>query len=254
MNILVCMKQVPDTMDVKLSGDFTLEREFVAQVMNPADESALELGLALRDAHGGAVTAVTMGPRRAETMLREALSRGADRGVLLTSPAFAGADTLVTAQCLVAAARKLGGFDLILCGKRAADGETGQVGPMMASMLRCACVVNATSADTDGKTLIAQQLTENGVVTWKAQLPALVTLCEWSYRLRLPSILGLRAAKSADITLLSPGDIGMEGQCGLAASPTRVVHVSPKPLGLRPCQKLPLSEVLAALKEREVLP
>ena len=84
MNILVCMKQVPDTMDVKLSGDYTLERQFVAQVMNPADESALELGLALRDAHGGTVTAVTMGPERAETMLREALSRGADRGVLLT--------------------------------------------------------------------------------------------------------------------------------------------------------------------------
>lgn len=254
MNILVCMKQVPDTMDVKLSGDFTLEREFVAQVMNPADESALELGLALRDTHGGTVTVVTMGPERAETMLREALSRGADRCVLLTSPAFAGADTLITARCLTAAARKLGGFDLILCGKRAADGETGQVGPMMASMLQCACVVNATAAEVEGNGLRAEQLTEDGVVTWKAELPALVTLCEWSHKLRLPSINGLRTAAKAEILRLTPGDIGLEGECGLAASPTRVVRVSPRPLGLRPCRKLPLKDVLKALEDREALP
>ena len=160
----------------------------------------------------------------------------------------------MTAKCLAAAARKLHGFDLILCGRRAADGETGQVGPMLASMLRCACIVNATSAAVDGETLYAEQLTEDGVVAWKAGLPALVTLCEWSYRLRLPSISGLRAAARAEIARFSPGDIGMEGKCGLAASPTRVVRVSPRPLGLRPCRKLPLADVLSALEERGVLP
>ncbi len=253
MKILVCVKQVPDTMDVKLSGDYTLERSFVAQVMNLADESALELGLSLRDANGGTVTVLSMGPERAETTLREAVSRGADQAVLLTSPAFAGADTLITARCLAAAARTLGGFDLILCGRRASDGETGQVGPMIASMLNIPCVPNATGVQFEKNTLQIDQLTEDGITAWKAALPALVTFCEWSYRLRLPSITGLRAAAKAEIRRLSPADIGVD-KCGIAASPTRVVHVSPNPLGLRPCQKLPLTDVMAALGGKGLLP
>lgn len=253
MKILICLKQVPDTMNVKLSGDFTLEREDAAQVMNLADESALELGLALREKHGGELTVLSMGPPRAETMLREALSRGADHAVLLTDPAFAGADTLITAKCLCAAARKLGGFDLILCGRRASDGETGQVGPMMASMMRMACVVNATQAEMNGNILTIKQLTEDGVITWKAALPALVTLCEWSCRLRLPSIAGLHRAASSVIVRLTPSNIGIK-EYGIAASPTRVVRVSPHPLGLRQCRKLPLADVLAALEEQGALP
>ncbi len=253
MKILICLKQVPNTMNVKLSSDFTLERETAAQVMNLADESALELGLSLRDTHGGEATVLTMGPMRAESMLREALSRGADHAVLLSDPAFAGADTLITAKCLRAAADKLGGFDLILCGRRASDGETGQVGPMLASMMQIPCVVNAVKADIAGDTLTVKQLTEDGVTTWKAALPALVTLCEWSYRLRLPSIAGLRGAAKAEIKCLTPPDLGISA-CGIAASPTRVVHVSPRPLGLRPCKKLPLADVLAALEEQEALP
>lgn len=114
MRILICLKQVPDTTEVKLTDDLTLEREFVAQVLNPADESALELGLELKEKHGGTVTVLTMGPKRAEGMLREALSRGADEAALMTSPRFAGADTLVTARCLAEAEKALGGFDLIL--------------------------------------------------------------------------------------------------------------------------------------------
>ena len=102
MKILVCLKQVPDTTEVKMSDAFTLERDFVAQVMNPADESALELGMKLRDSLGGKVTVLTMGPNRAESMLRESLARGADEAVHMTDPAFAGADTLVTASCLKA--------------------------------------------------------------------------------------------------------------------------------------------------------
>jgi electron transfer flavoprotein beta subunit len=253
MKILVCLKQVPDTMEVKLSGDYTLEREFVAQVTNLADESALELGLSLRDEHGGAVTVLTMGPERAETMLREALSRGADDAVLLTSPAFAGADTLVTARCLSAAIRTLGEFDLILCGRRASDGETGQVGPMLASMMQLPCVVNAVGAAADGNELRIDQLTEDGVVTWKAVLPALITLCEWSYRLRLPSMPGLRKAKTAEIRRLTPPDIGVD-RCGIAASPTRVVRVSPCPLGLRPCRKMSVGSVMDALSKTGLLP
>ena len=256
MNILVCVKQVPDTTEVRLRADYTLERDFVAQVINPADESALEWALRVRDEKGGKVTVLTMGPPRAETTLREALSRGADEALLLTDKRFAGADTLVTARCLAAAVRAAGGADVIVCGRRAVDGETGQVGPMLASLLDIPCVPNITSAEA-GDRLTAVQLTENGTKTWQCGYPALLTCCEWSYRLRLPTLRGLRAAKGAQIAVRKPEDIGLSpAECGLAASPTRVIHVDARPAGVRPCVMLPVQEAMEALYSRcpEVLP
>ena len=251
MRILICLKQVPDTTEVKLTDDLTLEREFVAQVLNPADESALELGLELKEKHGGTVTVLTMGPKRAEGMLREALSRGADEAVLMTSPRFAGADTLVTAHCLAQAETALGGFDLILCGRRAIDGETGQVGPMVAAMLDRPCVVNATEGEIADGCLKAIQLTEAGSLQWKAPLPAVMTLCEWSHALRLPTISGLRRAAQADVRFCEPEDLGIDpATCGLKASPTRVTHISARPVGVRPCVKTGFAEVMKALEAK----
>ena len=251
MRILICLKQVPDTTEVKLTGDLTLEREFVAQVLNPADESALELGLELKEKHGGTVTVLTMGPKRAEGMLREALSRGADEAVLMTSPRFAGADTLVTAHCLAEAEKALGGFDLILCGRRAVDGETGQVGPMVAALLGRPCVVNATEGEIAEGCLRALQLTEAGSQEWKAPLPAVMTLCEWSHALRLPTISGLRRAAQADVQFCEPEDLGIDpAACGLKASPTRVTHISARPVGVRPCVKTSFAEVMKALEAK----
>lgn len=251
MRILICLKQVPDTTEVKLTGDLTLEREFVAQVLNPADESALELGLELKEKHGGTVTVLTMGPKRAEGMLREALSRGADEAVLMTSPRFAGADTLVTARCLAEAEKALGGFDLILCGRRAIDGETGQVGPMVAAMLDRPCVVNATEGEIADGCLKAIQLTEAGSLQWKAPLPAVMTLCEWSHALRLPTISGLRRAAQANVRICEPEDLGIDpADCGLKASPTRVTHISARPVGVRPCVKTSFAEVMKALEAK----
>ena len=251
MRILICIKQVPDTTEVKLTGDLTLEREFVAQVLNPADESALELGLELKEKHGGTVTVLTMGPKRAEGMLREALSRGADEAVLMTSPRFAGADTLVTAHCLAEAEKALGGFDLILCGRRAVDGETGQVGPMVAALLERPCVVNATEGEIAEGCLRALQLTEAGSQEWKAPLPAVMTLCEWSHALRLPTISGLRRAAQADVRFCEPEDLGIDpATCGLKASPTRVTHISARPVGVRPCVKTSFAEVMKALEAK----
>ncbi len=251
MRILICLKQVPDTTEVKLTGDLTLEREFVAQVLNPADESALELGLELKEKHGGTVTVLTMGPKRAEGMLREALSRGADEAVLMTSPRFAGADTLVTAHCLAEAEKALGGFDLILCGRRAVDGETGQVGPMVAALLERPCVVNATEGEIAEGCLRALQLTEAGSQEWKAPLPAVMTLCEWSHALRLPTISGLRRAAKADVRFCEPEDLGIDpATCGLKASPTRVTHISARPVGVRPCVKTSFAEVMKALEAK----
>ena len=251
MRILICLKQVPDTTEVKLTGDLTLEREFVAQVLNPADESALELGLELKEKHGGTVTVLTMGPKRAEGMLREALSRGADEAVLMTSPRFAGADTLVTAHCLAEAEKALGGFDMILCGRRAVDGETGQVGPMVAALLERPCVVNATEGEIIEGCLRALQLTEAGSQEWKAPLPAVMTLCEWSHALRLPTISGLRRAAQADVRFCEPEDLGIDpAACGLKASPTRVTHISARPVGVRPCVKTSFAEVMKALEAK----
>ncbi len=249
MKILVCIKQVPDTLEVKLSSNYTLQRDFVAQVINPADESALELGLTLRDKLGGSLTVMTMGRPKAEGMLREMLSRGADEAVLLTDSAFAGADTLATAKTLVGAIHVLGGFDLILMGRRAIDGETGQVGPMVASLLDIPCVANATKANVAGSMLTAEQLTEAGTLSWRCELPGLVTLCEWTYALRLPSLSGLRRAKTQEIRRLTAGDLGLAPQgIGLAGSPTRVIHAEPRPVGVRDCKRLNLPQLLEVLQ------
>ena len=260
MKILVCVKQVPDTPEGKLREDYTLAREFVAQVMNPADESALEKGLALRDAYGGNVTVVTMGPKHAEGMLREALSRGADEAVLLSDPAFAGADTLATARALQSAFGSLGGFELVLCGRRAVDGETGQVGAMLSSLMDFPCVTNATdlrvegAADADSgapQTLLVDQLTEEGVQVWRCHLPAVITLCEWSHRLRLPSLAGMRRAAKTDIRRFTPADLGLPtALCGLKGSLTRVIRVCASPWGVRPCEKLDVEAFL----QKGVLP
>ena len=234
MRILCLVKQVPDSLEVRMGSDLTLEREFVAQVLNPADESAVELALRLRDAHGGEVTALSMGPARAEGTLRELIARGVDHAALLCDPACAGSDTLATARALSAAARALGPFDLLLFGRRAADGETGQVGPMTAALLGIPCVANATGADLTEDVLTASQLTEAGTVRWQTKLPAALTLCEWSYPLRLPTLLGLRRAKNAPVAHLTHEDIALAREdCGLRGSPTRVTHVSARPSGVR---------------------
>ena len=250
MNILVCIKQVPDTTEVRLRADFTLERDFVAQVMNPADESALEWALRTRERTGGTVTVVSMGPPRAENMLRETIARGADRAALLTDPRFAGADTLVTARCLKSAAEFLAPVDVIACGRRAVDGETGQVGPMLASMLDWPCLYNLVSAEA-GAALRGRQLTETAEREWECPYPAVLTFCEWSYRLRLPTLRGLRNARTAEIRRLTPDDLGIPpDMCGLRGSPTRVVHVDAQPVGVRPCRKMTAGEAMAAAAER----
>jgi electron transfer flavoprotein alpha/beta subunit len=136
MNIIVCIKQVPETQEVRLDPvTHTLKREGIAAIINPFDLYALEEGLRVKDAHGGTVTVITMGPPQAEAALREALGFGADAAVLLSDKAFAGADTWATALTLARAVEKLGAADLIFCGKQAIDGDTAQVGPMLATIL-----------------------------------------------------------------------------------------------------------------------
>lgn len=234
-----------------MGSDLTLQRDFVAQILNHADESAVELALRLRDAHGGKVTALTMGPPKAEGTLRELISRGVDEAILLTDKAFAGADTLATARALAAAAKALGPFDLLLFGRRAADGETGQVGPMTAALMGIPCVANITGVELENDTLRADQLIETGTVHWETKLPAALTLCEWSYALRLPTMRGLRAARQTRVRILSPEDIGISdsAQIGLKGSPTRVTHISVRLNGVRPTKWITTEQAMEIVGE-----
>lgn len=238
-----------------MGSDLTLQRDFVAQVLNKADESAVELALQLRDTHGGTVTAMTMGPARAEGTLRELVARGVDQVALLTSPKCAGSDTLATARALAKTVETMGPFDLILFGRRAADGETGQVGPMTAALLDLPCIANCVTVSVEDGVLHAEQLTEDGTFQWQSQLPAAVTLCDWSYALRLPTLMGLRKAKQTEIRMLTPEEIGLDvREAGLKGSPTRVVKASARPAGVRPTQKITVQEAVEIIRSMEVVP
>jgi Electron transfer flavoprotein, beta subunit len=237
MKILVCVKQVPDTSDVRLdSKTNTLEREGVQSIMNPYDRHALEEGVAIKEKLGGTVTAITMGPPQAEVVLREAIACGADEGVLVSDRAFAGADTWATSYTLARAVATLGGFDLIVCGKQAIDGDTAQVGPGLACRLRlpyAACVqktrqVSATAIEVE-------RMMDDGYDVLRLPFPALLTVVKDINEPRVASLKGKMRAKQAKIPLLSAADINADPQCiGLAGSPTQVVRVfSPEPRGSR---------------------
>lgn len=243
MNILVCLKAVPATAEVQVDGQFRLQRDGVKLQWNIADEAALEAALRLRD-RTGSVTVLTMGPGKLEDSLRELLARGADRAVLLTDPKMAGADTLATAHALAAAVEHLGGFDLILCGRRAIDGETGQVPGILAGKLGLPCVTNAEALTLVNGGLTLQRRLENGTARQEMALPGVVSVCEYTYPLRLPGILAMRSARTKQVERLDGATLGLAPECcGLKGSATKVVAMSSKFPGLR---KGPKEENIAA--------
>lgn len=226
MKILVCVKQVPDSNEVALDGNYSLIRSNTNQKINLADEGALELALILKEQTGGEISVICMGKKSAEGMLRETVSRGVDGIYLINDPSFAGADTLATAHTLFAAIQKTGPYDLILCGRRSSDGETGQVGPELASLLGIPVITNVTKVVLEDETILATRLLEEGNEKLTCSLPALITLCEWSYSLRLPSLNGLKRARTSSLNRLSLADLTLSReQTGLAGSPTRVTRV-----------------------------
>ena len=230
--ILVCMKAVPATAQVQTDERNCLRRVGAELQWNVADEAALEAGLQLRG--DGSVTVLTMGPEKLAESLRELLARGADRAVLVTDPAFAGADVYATTTALAAACKTLGGFDLILCGRRAMDGETGQVPPQLAAELGLPCITNAEHVALSDDTLTVGRRLEVGVAELQVRLPAVVSVCEYAYPLRLPGILSLRRAKEKQPERLSAEALGLtREQCGLRGSLTEVVRLSSQTPGLR---------------------
>lgn len=228
MNIIVCIKQVPDTTEVKINSETnTLIREGVASIINPFDMYAIEEGLRLKEAHGGTVTVLSMGPPQVIEALREALSMGADHAVLLSDRAFAGADTLATAYALAKGIEALGHFELIICGKQAIDGDTAQVGPGIAENLNLPHVTYVRKInEVTGESLTVERMTEDGAERIKISLPGLITVVKEINEPRLPSLKGKMRAKKAEIKVLSAQEIGAdENKVGLKGSPTWVMKI-----------------------------
>ncbi|MDD5135745.1 MAG: electron transfer flavoprotein subunit beta/FixA family protein [Candidatus Omnitrophica bacterium] len=228
MNIIVCIKQVPNTTDVKIDPvTNTLIRDGVESVINPFDCYAIEEGVRLKERFGGKVTVVTMGPPQAENALKEAVSLGCDEAILVSDRKFAGSDTWATSYTLSSAIKKIGLFDVILCGKQASDGDTAQVGPGISTHLDIPQVTYVKKIeDISGNKAKVERMTEEGYDVVEAPLPCLFTVVKEINTPRIPSLKGMMKAKSAKIVKWTAEDIKAEPKSlGLDGSPTRVVKI-----------------------------
>jgi electron transfer flavoprotein beta subunit len=227
MNIVVCIKQVPDSAEVRINPETgTLMREGVPSIINPYDTHALEAALQIKDQKGATVTALTMGPPQAESALREAISLGVDEAVLLTDKAFAGSDTWATSYALSKAIEKLKA-DIIFCGKQAIDGDTAQVGPEVAEMMNIPHVAYVRKIDEISENSIRiERLMDEGYDVVESSLPVLMTVVKELNEPRLPSLKGKMRAKKAEIKKWTAADIGAEEELlGLKGSPTQVKKI-----------------------------
>lgn len=232
MRIIVLVKQVPGTDNVKMDPETgVMIRSGKDTVVNPLDEHALQEAVniksRLKNVH---ITALSMGPPSADRALRDALAMGADRAVLLSNRAFGGADTMVTARTLAAAIGKLGPVDLILGGERATDGETGQVGPMVAVMLGLPVQTYVRKIELDGSSVTIERIVEEGFERVQVTGPLVVTVVKDINQPGLTTLRSKLLAKKAQLPVWGPEEIGLRpDQLGLKASPTRVTKVfSPK--------------------------
>jgi electron transfer flavoprotein beta subunit len=240
MHIVVCIKQVPDSAQIRVHPvTNTIMRQGVPTIINPYDLFALEEALVLRDRFGGEVTLLTMGPPSAEDSLRKALSFGADRAVLLTDRVFAGADTLATTYALAAAIRKIGASfgvpGIVFTGKQTIDGDTAQVGPGIAKRLglvQLTYVAQIQALDPQAGSIEVQRRAEGGVQVLRSRLPCLVTMLESTNEIRRGSLADALRAARATVVKWSAAEAGVEdiAQCGLRGSPTIVKRVfAPSP-------------------------
>ncbi|MFH1387134.1 MAG: electron transfer flavoprotein subunit beta/FixA family protein [bacterium] len=231
MDIIVCIKQVPDTTEVRINPETnTLIRDGVPSIVNPFDENAIEAALQLKEKHGGKVTVVSMGPPQAAEALKTTIAMGVDEAFLVSDRAFAGSDTWATSYTLSQAIKKIGKFDLIICGKQAIDGDTAQVGPGIAEWLNIPQVTFASKIEVEGTTCKIERLLEEVNEVVECPLPAVITVVKQINEPRLPSLKGMMRAKKAEIKTLSAAAIeGDEKNLGLKGSPTSVVKIFTPP-------------------------
>jgi len=253
VKIVVCIKQVPETTEVKINPQTnTLMREGVASITNPFDEFALEEALLTKEKHGGEVHVLSMGPPQAIEVLKNALALGADKVYLLSDAAFAGADTLATAYTLAKTIEKIGGVDLVICGKQAIDGDTAQVGPGIATRLgipQLTYVAKVREIDPAKKKIVVERMLENGREVVESSLPAVITVVKDINEPRLPSLLGIKKAAKATIPTWTAKEVGVdENRVGLKGSPTWVWKIfSPEARGGGEVLKGELTEVVPLL-------
>lgn len=225
MKIIVCVKQVPDTNEVKIDPvKGTLIREGVPSILNPDDANALEAALKLKDENvGTTVSVITMGPPQAKSMLRECMAMGADSAYLLSDRAFGGADTCATSTTIAAGIKEIGDVDIILAGRQAIDGDTAQVGPQVAQRLNIPFVTYVQNIELEEDRCKVQRQLEDGYELIEVQTPCLLTCVKELNIPRYMTIGGIIDAYQKDITVWNHVDVKLDPKdCGLNASPTQV--------------------------------
>ena len=226
MNIIVCLKQVPDTNEVKIDPvKGTLIREGVPSIINPDDKNALEEALRIKDENENVkVTVLSMGPPQAETALVEAIAMGADEAVLLSDRAFAGSDTWATSTALAAGVKAIGDYDIVFCGRQAIDGDTAQVGPQIAEHLDLPQITYVEELKLENGKVIAKRALEDGYFVIESEMPVLITAIKELNEPRYPSIKGIYKGYSGEnIKVLSAKDVDADtDNIGLDGSPTQV--------------------------------
>jgi electron transfer flavoprotein beta subunit len=226
MRFVVLIKQVPAELSANMNADFTMNRQRVQKITNPADSSALAMALDWKNRLGGEVVCITMGPASAADCLREAAMAGADVLYHVCDPAIAGADTFVTAQILAAVIRRIGDTDIVFCGRHSIDGETGQVGAELATMLGYGCLSQVLSVESmEQDELCCTCLDDGGTEQYRLRRPAVLCVCENRSAKTLPSLTAMRRANHMPITSVSLADLGLTDISGKASSPTKVIGV-----------------------------
>lgn len=231
MKIIVCIKQVPNTTEIKIDPvTNTLKRDGVPSIINPDDRTAIEVALQLKEKNGAEVTVLTMGPTQAEKALREALAMGCDNAYLLTDRAFAGSDTLATSTIIASAIKKLGA-DLVLCGRQAIDGDTAQVGPQIAEHLDIPQItyVSAVDYDNERETLVVKRQFEDRYQTLEVKGMCLLTILSTLCTPRYMNIWDMVAQDQKEIGIITFADLELDkAHIGLGGSPTKVKSTATK--------------------------
>ena len=230
MKVVVCIKQVPGAnakagIDPQTNAVVWQGEE---RIVNPLDMYALEEGIRIKDKNGGTLTAISMGASRAEEILREAIAVGVDESILISDPAFNGSDTLATAYILSRAIKKIGQFDIVICGRQALDGDTGQVGPQLAELLGLPFISYVSQIEEIKEGYIrVQRMVEDGHQIVEMALPGVITVVKEINEPRLPSLRGLMQSKKAKIPVWNTTELGVDtDKIGLSGSPTLVTGFS----------------------------
>lgn len=259
MNIVVCVKQVPDTTAVKIDPKTgTLIRDGVPSIMNPEDKHALEGALQLKETVGGKITVISMGLPMAKAVLREALCMGADEAILLTDRALGGADTLATSKAIAGVIAKLD-YDLVFAGRQAIDGDTAQVGPEIAEHLNIPQVTYVQDVKVEGNSLIVNRALEDGHQLVEVKTPCLLTAIEELNETRYMNVANIFSTSDDEIKVMSAADIDVDvAELGLKGSPTKVKKSMTKEVkGAGELVKEPAKEsvsyVLGKLKEKHYI-